>query len=133
MNAQEQSAPLMDKVRVYVYRYRQIYGIAIRPSIYCDGKDVARIQSGRSVVLALTPGKHTLRSSDKQSQIDLELRVGQQYYIRIDLGSASGRVTLVPPEQGAAEFKQVKSADAKMIKDKTFLASDFVPEKAGER
>ena len=85
------------------------------------------------VVLALTPGHHTLRSNDKQSQIELDLKPGQEYYIRIDmapgLAKGHGRLMLVQPEQGAAELKQMKPADAGMIKLKEFIAADFVPEK----
>jgi hypothetical protein len=118
------------KVRVNIYRYKQFIGKALRPSIYCDGTDVARLQSGRSIVLALTPGKHTFRSNDKQSQIELEIKPGQEYYIRIDIATGfwkgHGRLTLVQPEQGTPEFQQTKPADADMIKDKGFVAADFV-------
>lgn len=128
---QEQSKSPGGKVRVNVYRYKQFVGKGLRPSIYCDERDVARVQSGRSVVLALAPGKHMFRSNDKQSQIELELKVGQEYYIRIDIATGlmkgHGRLTLVQPEQGVAEFKQTRPADAGMIKDKEFLAVDFVP------
>ncbi len=131
------SAQDAGKVRVNVYRYKQIYGKAIRPSIYCDETDVARLQDGRFVVLALTPGKHTFRSNDKQSVIDLELKPGQEYYIRVDIApgfaKAHGRITLVQPEQGAAEFKQMKPADADMIKNRTFLISDSGSEKVGAK
>ncbi len=131
MTAQEPSKAAVDNVRVNVYRYKQLYGKALRPSIYCDDKDVARLQSGRYVVLALAPGGHTFRSNDKQSQIDLVLKSGQEYYIRIDITTgmgiwkAHGRLTLVQPEQGAGELKQMKPVDAGMIKDKELLAHDF--------
>ena len=130
--AEEQSKPSVDKVRVNVYRYKQFMGKGLRPSIYYEERDVARLQSGRYVVLALAPGTHVFRSNDKQSQIDLDLKAGQEYYIRIDIATGfmkgHGRLTLVQPEQGAAELKQMKPADAGMIKVKDFLAADFVPE-----
>ena len=120
-------------VRVNVYRYKQFVGKALRPSIYCDAKDVVRLQNGRYVALALAPGKHAFRSNDKQSQIDLDLKAGQEYYIRIDIATGMwkghGRLTLVQPEQGAGELKQMKAVDAGMINDKEFLAADFEPTK----
>lgn len=133
MIAEEQSTPPSDKALVYVYRYKQFTGSALKPSIYCDEKDVVRVQNGRYVALALTPGKHNFRSNDKQAQIELDLKAGQTYYVRIDLATGMwkghGRLTLVQPEQGKGELAQMKPADAGMIKDKEFLASDFVPAK----
>lgn len=132
-SATGQSTVSSDKVRVHVYRYKQYVGKGLRPSIYCDEVDVARLQSGRFVVLALTPGKHKFRSNDKQSQLEMDLKPGQEYYIRVDLATGffkgHGRLTLVQPEQGKGEVTQMKAADSGMIKDKEFLAPDFVPEK----
>jgi len=120
------AAPAADaKTHVYVYRYKQYMGKGIRPSIYCDEKEVARIQSGRSFVMALPPGKHSFRSNDKQSQIELDLKPGQDYYMRVEIATGfwkgHGRLILVMPEQGVAEFKQMKPADQGMIKDATLL------------
>jgi len=129
--AQEAPQSSGEKVRINVYRYKQFAGKGLRPSIYCDDKDVARLQSGRYVTLELAPGTHTFRSNDKQSQIELDLKPGQEYYLRIDIAAGfwkgHGRLTLVLPEQGAGELKQMKPVDAGMIKDKEFLAADFVP------
>lgn len=129
VNAQESSHPSGDKVRVNVYRYKQYLGKGLRPSIYCDGKDVSRLQDGRYVVLLLTQGDHTFRSNDKQSQIGLNLKPGQPYYIRIDIAvgmwKGHGRLTLVQPEQGAAELKEMKPVDSGMIKDRELVAEDF--------
>jgi hypothetical protein len=129
--AQEAPQPSGEKARVNVYRYKQFAGKGLRPSIYCDDKDVARLQSGRYVTLELTPGTHTFRSNDKQSQVELNLKPGQEYYLRIDIATGfwkgHGRLTLVLPEQGEGELKKMKPADAGMIKDKTLLAADFVP------
>jgi len=130
-SAQQPAKLAGDKVRVAVYRYRQFIGKGLRPSIYCDEKDVARLQSGRYVVLALAPGRHAFRSNDKQAEIDLDLQPSQEHYIRMDIapgiGKGHGRLTLVPPEQGMAEFKHMKPIDAGMIKDRNLLAGDFEP------
>lgn len=116
---------------VYVYRYKAFEGKGLRPSIYVDDKDVVRLQSGRGVALALRPGKHMFRSNDKQAQVELDLKAGQSYYIRIDIAAGfwkgHGRLTLVQPEQGAGEYKQVKPVDKGMIKDSELLAPDFKP------
>lgn len=117
--------------KVYVYRYKAFEGKALRPSIYVDDKDIARLQSGRGVVLVIPAGKHLLRSNDKQSQIEIELKAGASYYVRVDIASGffkgHGRLTLLQPEQGAGEFKTVKPVDKDMIKDKSLVAGDFAP------
>jgi hypothetical protein len=117
---------------VYVYRYKQAYGMAIRPSIFCDDKEIGRLQNGRYLALGLKPGKHQFRSNDKQSIIDMDLKADQSYYIRLDLATgvmkAHGRLTLMLPEQGASEYKVLKPIDRDMVKDRTFLAPGFAPE-----
>jgi hypothetical protein len=117
---------------VYLYRYKQVYGMAIRPSIYCDDKEIARLQNGRYLALVLKPGKHQFRSNDKQSVIDLDMKAGQNYYFRLELApgvmKTHGRLTLMLPEQGASEFKLLKPVDRKMVKDGTFLAPGYAPE-----
>jgi Protein of unknown function (DUF2846) len=123
---QEAATPAPDsKAHVYVYRYKQYMGKGIRPSVYCDEKEVARIQSGRSVVMALAPGKHSFRSNDKQSQVEVDLKPGQNYYIRVEIATGfwkgHGRLIFVMPEQGVGEFKQMKPVDKGMIKDAEFL------------
>ncbi len=132
-HAQDSARSHADEVRVNVYRYKQYLGSGLRPSIYVDERDVARLQNGRYVVLALQPGKHSFRSNDKQSQIELDGKAGQEYYIRIDIATGywkgHGRLTLVQPEQGVGEIKEMKPVDGGMIKDREFLAADFVPAK----
>jgi len=86
------------------------------------------------VILALEPGQHTLRSNDKQSHVTLDVKAGRVYYIRLDLNGAAwrgvgkglGRLTQILPEQGVGEYKEVKPADKRMIKDASFLAPEFV-------
>ena len=128
--ADDAKAP--DKTLVYVYRYKQAYGMAIRPSIYCDDIEIARLQNGRYLALGLKPGKHKFRSNDRQSVIDMVLKADESYYIRLDLATgvmkAHGRLTLMLPEQGASEFKLLKPVDRGMVKDRTFLAAGFTPE-----
>ncbi|WP_321475424.1 hypothetical protein [uncultured Paludibaculum sp.] len=117
--------------KVFVYRYKQYVGKGIRPSLICDDTDVARIQSGRMVVLALSPGKHRMRSNDAQSQIELDVKPGTDYYLRVEIAAGfmkgHGRLVLVMPEQGAAEIKQMKPADKDMVKAPELLAPEFKP------
>lgn len=130
-NAAAEATPNGSLARVHVYRYKAFEGKALRPSVFVDEKDVVRLQSGRGVTLALPAGKHMFRSNDKQAQIELDLKPAQDYYIRVDIATGfwkgHGRLTLVQPEQGAGEYKQVKPVDKGMIKSSELLAPDFKP------
>jgi hypothetical protein len=121
------------KVRVYVYRSSNLAEKEFRPSVYVDEMDVARLQEGRNVILALQPGTHAFRSTDKKDQMQLDLELGHKYYIRIDVSVASlkghGKLNVVLPEQGAPEFGQTKPADRSMLKNQSLIASEFVANK----
>lgn len=106
---------------VYVYRYKQFVGSALAPSVFCDETELARMENGRFFVAKLAPGKHVFRSNDKQAGIEVELKPGQQYYIRVELATGfmkgHGRLLSVAPEQGSYEIKNLKPLDADKIKD----------------
>ncbi|MFZ0773929.1 MAG: DUF2846 domain-containing protein [Candidatus Sulfotelmatobacter sp.] len=93
---------------LHVYRQPQFVGGALFPSIYVDGRQVARVGNGRRVTIKLTPGSHYIKSDDKGSAITLDAKAGQDYYLRVDevqgVIKGKGKVTLVPPEQGAPEY-----------------------------
>lgn len=106
---------------VYVYRYKQYVGKALSPSVYCDGTELARMQNGRYFVVTLAPGKHSFRSNDTQSGIDVDLKPGEKYYIRVELSTGfwkgHGRVLSVAPEQGSYEIEKLKPLDKDKVKD----------------
>jgi hypothetical protein len=117
------------KATVYVYRYKQFVGSALAPSIYCDGAELARMENGRYFTAKLEPGTHTFTSNDKQSGIDLDLKSGDEYFMRVEIATGfakgHGRLVLVPREQGAYELKsdKLKPLDADKVanKDVVFL------------
>jgi hypothetical protein len=106
---------------VYVYRYKQYQGSAIKPSVYCDGQEVAKMHNGRYFRMVLPAGKHTFGSSDKQSGMEIDLKPGQEYYVRVEIATGflkgHGRMTLVAKEQGTFEIKKLKWSDAGHIRD----------------
>jgi hypothetical protein len=114
------SAPAKDRAEpavahVLVYRQRRFTGSALAPSVYIDDKQVARIGNGRRVSIRLLPGSHTVRSDDKSSAIAVEAKAGQDYYVRIDeetgFWKGHGKLTMVMPEQGSAEYKLQKPVE----------------------
>ena len=112
VSQQVPSAPRDGQVRVYVYRTSGILEKEFRPSVYVD-----------------ETGTHIFRSSDKKEPVSLDLKQGERYFVRIDVSLVAlkghGKVVLVLPEQGAAEYAQTKPADKKMVKGRTLIAPEF--------
>ena len=61
--------------------------MAVKPSVYCDNQEVARMQNGRYFALRLPPGEHQLRANDAQSGVSLQVKLGDIYFIRVELAS----------------------------------------------
>jgi hypothetical protein len=100
--------PLIARLRVY--RQPKFSGSALYPSIYVDGRQVARVGNGRRVTIKLTPGSHNIKSDDNGSAITLDATAGQDYYVRVDevqgMMKGKGKVTLMPSGQGAPEYSR---------------------------
>src|SRR5260221_931503 len=109
------------KATVYVYRYKQFVGKALSPSVYCDEAELARMENGRYFTVKLDPGKHSFRSNDKQSGVDLDIKAGQSYFIRLEIATGfmkgHGRLILVAGEQAGYEIKQLKPLDENKVVD----------------
>ncbi len=100
------------KATVYIYRYKQFVGAALEPSVFCDDTALARMDNGRYFMAKIDPGKHLFRSNDKQSGVELDLKSGQEYFLRVEIATGfmkgHGRLLLVAPEQGKYELKSSK-------------------------
>lgn len=108
---------------LHVYRHRRYVGSALAPSIYIDDKQIARVGNGRRFTAKLTPGTHSVRSDDKSSAVSIDVKPGQDYYIRIDeetgMWKGHGKLTLLMAEQGKPEYALSKPVepDRRMAKD----------------
>jgi hypothetical protein len=122
--APQPPATTESKALVYVYRYKQFVGSALAPSVYCDEAQLARMENGRYFLVRMEPGNHSFRSNDAQSGIALDLKAGQEYFIRVDIATGMlkghGRLTLTAPEQGRYEVKsnKMKPLDSDKVVDK---------------
>jgi hypothetical protein len=118
-------APQEANAVIYLNRIKQYAGSALEPSVYCDDKELARMDNGRYFGVTLTPGKHTCRMGDKQTGFEIDAKPGQNFYakITIDTGfwKGRGRLTLLQPEQGAFELKKVKPLGADKVKDRALV------------
>jgi Protein of unknown function (DUF2846) len=120
------------KATVYVYRYKQFTGSALAPSVYCDEIQLARMENGRYFTVSTEPGKHVFHSNDKQSGIELDLKAGDEYFIRVEIvagfAKGHGRLILVAPEQGRYELSssKLRPLDADKVADKTRVSIEEV-------
>ena len=120
------------KATVYVYRYKQFVGSALAPSVFCDETELARAENGRYFTVRLDPGKHSFRSNDKQSGTELDMKAGQEYFLRVEiatgLAKGHGRLVLMSPEQGSYEMKssKLKPLDSKKVVNATLVSVDEV-------
>ena len=116
------------KASVYIYRYKQFVGSALAPSVYCDDIQLARMENGRYFTVRLDPGQHTFRSNDPQSGVALDLKPGQEYFIRVDIATGllkgHGRLALTSFEQGRYELQssKLKPLDAGKVTDRAHVS-----------
>jgi hypothetical protein len=113
---------------IHVYRQRRFVGSALAPSIYVDDQQVARVGNGRRFTAKLTPGTHGIRSDDKSSSVSLDVKPGQDYYIRIDEEPGAlkghGKLTLLQSEQGKPEYALVKPVESERRLAKDMLVEE---------
>ena len=126
--APTQPASAQSKASVYIYRYKQFVGGALAPSVYCDGIQLARMENGRYFAVRVDPGNHTFRSNDPQSDVALDVKAGQEYFIRVDIATGvlkgHGRLTPTSLEQGRYELQssKLKPLDAGKVTDRPHVS-----------
>lgn len=100
---------------IHIYRYKQMQGALLRPSVFMDGVQIVRIENGRYYELSVPAGEHTFYAEDKQAGAVVTLEPGKDYYFRTDLqvGFWKGhfRLTMVMPEQGKFDIAKLKPLD----------------------
>jgi len=120
------------KATVYIYRYKQFAGSALAPSVFCDEAELARAENGRYFTVRLDPGKHSFRSNDKQSGTELDMKAGQEYFLRVEIATGMwkghGRLVLMSPEQGGYEINssKLKPLDSNKVINATLVSVDEV-------
>jgi len=111
------------KATVYVYRPKAFMGMALRPTVMVDGKDLVNIGNGRVYAGYFMPGKYLFQMDDKQSGAELEVKPGDVYYFRVEIvpgfWKGGGRMTLMDAKQGSVEVQGLTPVPDKEIADKT--------------
>jgi hypothetical protein len=112
------------KATMVVYRPREYMGAALRPTVVLDGKDLVNIGNGKVFVAGLSPGHHTFEMDDKKSGTSVDLKPGQEVYLKIEIvpgfWKGGGKMTQVAPQQGNYEATRLDLIELKEIEDVRF-------------
>jgi hypothetical protein len=105
---------------VTIYRVKKFFGSALKPSIYVDGRQVARIQNGRYFTLDLPPAHHHVFSSTaKGADLELDIKPGEKHYIEMVIlpgtWRGGGRLVPVSESDGKAAIQKLKPLDHQFI------------------
>jgi hypothetical protein len=103
---------------IHVYRAQaRIKGIALHPSVYCDGKEITRLYKGTFFTAKLPPGKHLITLGRTEVGQLLDMEPNNDYYFRfghknILVNAVSGRepltLTQVSADEALPEMKELK-------------------------
>jgi hypothetical protein len=100
---------------VVVYRQGKYVGSALKPSIYVDGNQVARLGNGRFVSLQLAPGKHNFESNQKEAGLEVEVKSKETVYLEMVILNGKfrmvGRLVPVPQEDAKNALLKLKPMD----------------------
>jgi len=117
-----------DKALVTVYREKRIVGLMLHTSVHVDGAEVAELENGAFVRLALGPGPHAFHADEAKDTIKLDLEAGKAYYFRMELApgmwKGNGILRLVDEAAGAAEFKKWNLKLTKEIRKPELVVRD---------
>jgi hypothetical protein len=54
-----------------------------KPVAFCDGQRIAAVQGGKYVKMNVSAGKHSFTSNNAKTGIDLEVKPGGDYFLRV--------------------------------------------------
>jgi hypothetical protein len=103
-------------------------GLALHTSVYVDGVEVAELENGAYVRLAIAPGPHAFHADDEKDTIKVNLEPARNYYFRMELVPGlwrrNGDLKSVDEKTGAAEFKDWNLKLAKEIRKPEMVVRD---------
>ena len=103
---------------VVVYRPSKYTGSALKPSVYVDGTQAARLGNGRYISLQLAPGKHNFESSMKKAApLEVNVKSNETVYLEMVILTGSwrggGRLIPVGQEEAKNALFNLKPSDEK--------------------
>jgi hypothetical protein len=105
---------------VVIYRPSKYVGSALKPSVYVDGNQAARLENGRYISLQFAPGKHNFESSMKKTApLEVDVKSNETVYLEMVIlpGNWRGGGRLIPVGEDDAKtaLLKLKPSDGKQI------------------
>ena len=107
--------------RIIIYRTKSIFGAAMRPEIYIDGKSVGKSKRATVGYLELSPGMHvvsagTILYSGDDGATDVEIVEGEDVYVRVSMGASAFAGKSNVAVTTLKQAKEKKIAKLKVVK-----------------
>ena len=131
------AAPVPDqggvKATVYIYRPGKFFGSGLEPSVFLDEQKLLDMDNRRYVALKLAPGRHILRSNEKNSEIDQVWDGGQTYYVKLTIAAGMwkghGQMGMVTEKLALKEMRELRPLDKDNIEEDHLAMVDLTPVK----
>ncbi|MDB5678548.1 DUF2846 domain-containing protein [Sphingomonas bacterium] len=101
-------APPAGMGQIIFFRPGSIMGAALGCTVHENGKEVARLGSGKYYLVIATPGKHLYNTqAENVDQLTLEVEAGETYFVKckVGMGVVAGRPNLSPADRATFEKK----------------------------
>jgi hypothetical protein len=105
---------------VVVFRRSAFTGSALKPSVYVDGNQAARLENGHYLSLQVTAGKHTFGSTAKNdASLEVAVNPSQTVYLEMIIVTGGwhggGRLIPVGKDGAMSALARLKTQDGKPI------------------
>jgi hypothetical protein len=103
---------------VIVYRPKKLAHWALKPSVYVDGRQVARLQDGRYFTVKLRPGHYTFTSTAKAPSLEVDIKSGEHQYLEMIMVPGwpwKGRLVPVSAGDGNVAIQTLRASDRKFV------------------
>jgi hypothetical protein len=118
----------VEKATLVFFRMKRMAGAALNTSVYIDGVEIADLDNGTYIKVALDPGTHTFHSDEEKDAVDLEITPGELYYVKVGLKrglwKGHGELIFMDREEGIKEFEAKKLKPAKDVRVPELLVSE---------
>jgi hypothetical protein len=119
------------KATVYIYRPGKFVGKALEPSVFLDEQKLLDMDNARYLALKLDPGRHILRSNEKDSDIDQTWDAGKTYYVKITIAAGMmkgrGQMGMVTEKLALKEMERLRPLDRDQIQAGYLAIVDLTP------
>jgi Protein of unknown function (DUF2846) len=119
------------KATVYVYRPGKLFGKTLEPSVFLDEQKLLDMDNARYFALKLDPGRHIIRSNEKDSEIDQTWEPNKTYYVKITIAAGMmkghGQMGMVTESLALKELQRLRPLDRENVEANYLPLVDLTP------